>query len=173
MSGMKGNQGAIAETIENNVRSTIIKEQLTDPAYYEKMSALLDEIIAARKAKAIDYEEYLKRIAELAKKVTAGLEEDTHELLKRSPALRAVYNSLKKDAAQFHAAAQAAPGDTGDPVLNLAIRVDRAVKDSRPDNWRGHGPKENTIKAALLSALSGNVDAVVQIFPIIVAQREY
>jgi len=28
------------------------------------MSALLDEIIAARKAKAIDYEGYLKRIAE-------------------------------------------------------------------------------------------------------------
>ena len=36
------------------------------------MSALLDEIIAARKAKAIEYEEYLKRIAELAKKVQAG-----------------------------------------------------------------------------------------------------
>ena len=41
--------GAIAETIENNVRSKIIKEHLNDPAYYDKMSALLDEIIAARK----------------------------------------------------------------------------------------------------------------------------
>ncbi len=50
--GMKGNKDAIAETIENNVRSKIIKEHLNDPAYYEKMSALLDEIIAARKAKA-------------------------------------------------------------------------------------------------------------------------
>jgi type I restriction enzyme R subunit len=173
LGNMKGSQGAIAETIENNVRSTIIKERLTDPAYYEKMSALLDEIIAARKAKAIDYEEYLKRIAELAKKVSAGLEEDTHELLKRSTALRAVYNTLKKDAAQFHAAAQAAPGDTDDPVLNLAIRVDRAVKDSRPDDWRGHAPRESIVKTALLSALGGNVDAVLQIFPVIVAQREY
>ena len=36
------------------------------------MSALLDEIIAARKAKAIEYEEYLQRIAELAKRVEAG-----------------------------------------------------------------------------------------------------
>ncbi len=36
------------------------------------MSTLLDEIIAARKAKAIEYEEYLKRIAELAKQVGAG-----------------------------------------------------------------------------------------------------
>ena len=43
------------------------------------MSALLDEIIAARKAKAIEYEEYLKRIAELATKVEAGLAEETPE----------------------------------------------------------------------------------------------
>lgn len=78
---MKGDRNAIAETIENNVRRTIIKEQLTDPAYYEKMSALLDEIIAARKAKAIEYEEYLRRIAELAKKVQAGRAEDTPEQL--------------------------------------------------------------------------------------------
>ena len=41
------------------------------------MSALLDEIIAARKAKAIEYEEYLKRIAELAKRVEAGQAEET------------------------------------------------------------------------------------------------
>ena len=43
------------------------------------MSALLDEIIAARKAKAIEYEEYLKRIAELAKQVEAGQADDTPE----------------------------------------------------------------------------------------------
>ncbi|GGJ49624.1 type I restriction endonuclease subunit R [Pseudomonas avellanae] len=65
LSEMKGNQGAIAETIENNVRSKIIKENLTDPAYFAKMSAQLDEIIKLRKEKAIEYEEYLKRIGEL------------------------------------------------------------------------------------------------------------
>ena len=51
----------LQRSIENNVRRKIIKENLTDPAYYEKMSALLDEIIATRKAKAIEYEEYLKQ----------------------------------------------------------------------------------------------------------------
>jgi type I restriction enzyme R subunit len=61
LSALQGNKNAVAETIENNVRSKIIKEHLNDPAYYEKMSALLDEIIAARKAKAIEYEEYLRR----------------------------------------------------------------------------------------------------------------
>ncbi|MBX3335890.1 MAG: HsdR family type I site-specific deoxyribonuclease, partial [Nitrospira sp.] len=52
LGGLRGNKDAIAETIENNVRRTIIKEHLNDPAYYETMSALLDEIIAARKTKA-------------------------------------------------------------------------------------------------------------------------
>ena len=96
LGGLKGNKNAIAETIENNVRSKIIKEHLNDPAYYEKMSALLDEIIAARKAKAIEYEEYLKQIAELAKQVEAGQADDTPEPLKNSPALRALYNNLGK-----------------------------------------------------------------------------
>ena len=35
LGGMKGNKEAIAETIENNVRSKIIKEHLNDPAFYE------------------------------------------------------------------------------------------------------------------------------------------
>ena len=47
LGGLKGNKNAIAETIENNVRSKIIKEHLSDPAFYEKMSAQLREIIEA------------------------------------------------------------------------------------------------------------------------------
>src|SRR3989304_1423440 len=72
LGGLKGNRTAIAETIENNVRNVIIRDRLTDPAYYEKMSTLLDEIIAARKARAIEYEEYLRRMGELTQKVETG-----------------------------------------------------------------------------------------------------
>src|SRR5438105_9784580 len=96
LGSLKGNKNAVAETIENNVRRKIIKEHLTDPAYYEKMSALLDEIIAARKAKAIEYEEYLKRIAEIAKRVETGHADDIPDQLKKSPGLRALYNNLKQ-----------------------------------------------------------------------------
>ena len=76
LGGMKGNRNAIAETIENNVRRKIIKEHLNDPTFFEKMSELLDEIIEARKAKAIEHEEYLKSIADLAEKVGAGYAEE-------------------------------------------------------------------------------------------------
>ncbi|HHD72837.1 MAG TPA: HsdR family type I site-specific deoxyribonuclease, partial [Epsilonproteobacteria bacterium] len=93
---IKGNKNAVAETIENNVRSKIIKEHLNDPAFYDKMSKLLDEIIAQRKAKAIEYEAYLKKIAALAETVQNGQPDNTpHEL--DSTGKRALYNNLKQD----------------------------------------------------------------------------
>ena len=175
--GIKGNQNAVAETIENNVRSRIIKEHLNDPAYYEKMSILLDEIIATRKAKAIEYEEYLKRIDDLAKRVRAGHADDTPEQLKKSPALRALYNNVKRDRASTKTADLAAEereeyGVTRDPTLNLALKIEAAVKRTRPDAWRGIQAREQVIKAALYEILR-DIAEVERIFIIIKAQGEY
>ena len=169
LGGLKGNRNAIAETIENNVRSKIIKEHLSDPAFYEKMSALLDEIITERKAKAVEYEEYLKRIAELAQRVEAGLAEDTPEPLKNSPALRALYNNLKRDGEPE------TPGEDAvseDPALDLALKLDAEVKRVRPDGWRGVQAREQVIKAALYQVLEDEAE-VERIFLIIRAQDEY
>lgn len=177
MGGLKGNRDAIAETIENNVRSKIIKEHLSDPAYYERMSALLDEIIALRKAKAIEYEEYLQRVADLAVRVKAGVAEDTPERLKNSPALRALYNNLQKTGGAsaregFAAETRGEYSFTGDPVLDLAARIDAAVKRVRPDGWRGVETRERVIKAALDEILEDEAE-VERIFRIIKAQSEY
>jgi type I restriction enzyme R subunit len=46
--GIRKNQEAVAETIENNVRKLIIDEQPINPKYYEKMSELLDALIEQR-----------------------------------------------------------------------------------------------------------------------------
>src|SRR3989338_981266 len=67
--GIRTSKEAVAETIENNVRVKIIKDHLIDPAYFEEMSKLLSEIIRERKANAVSYESYLKKIADLAKRV--------------------------------------------------------------------------------------------------------
>ena len=152
LGGLKGNKNAIAETIENNVRRRIIKEHLSDPAYYEKMSTLLDEIIAARKTKAIAYEQYLKRIGELSKKVQAGQSEETPEKL-NTPGKRALWNNLGQNEA-------------------LALTVDTSVRQVRPDSWRGVPPREQTIKAALYDILHDEAE-VERIFLVIKAQREY
>ncbi len=177
LDGLKGNRDAIAETIENNVRSKIIKEHLSDPAYYEKMSALLDEIIALRKTRAIEYEEYLQRVAILARRVETGQEDDTPEPLKKSPALRALYNNLKGTGRPLSQAGHvSAPpaGDSvfGDPVLDKALKIDAAVKKVRPDGWRGIKAREMVIKDALYRVL-GDGDEVERIFAIIEEHKEY
>ncbi len=165
LGGLKGNNSAIAETIENNVRRKIIKEHLNDPAFYEKMSALLDEIIKFRREQADKYEEYLKKIAELAKRVEAGQAEDTPEQL-NTPGRRALYNNIKG-----HSANVAADATAGN-ALDLALRIDAAVKHVRPDSWRGVQAKENVIKAALYGILQ-DVAEVERLFLIIKAQGEY
>ena len=58
-------------------------------------------------------------------------------------------------------------------MLDLALTTDATVKRVKPDDFRGHQAKENTIKAALLPLLKNDVDEVERIFLIIKAQREY
>jgi len=65
--GIRKSEEAVAETIENNVRKLIINESPVDPAYYEKMSKLLDALIELRRKGAISYKEYLAKIAALTK----------------------------------------------------------------------------------------------------------
>ncbi len=169
LGGFKGNRDAIAETIENNVRRKIIKEHLNDPAYYEKMSALLDEIIAARKAKAIEYEEYLKRIAELARKVEAGYSEETPEKLD-TPGKRAIYSNLKAKGVAESAASYGRAAE--DEASELALRIDESVRRVRPDEWRGVQAREQVIKRVLYDIVQ-DVAEVERLFLIIKAQREY
>ncbi|MGZ8215866.1 hypothetical protein [Methylomagnum sp.] len=171
LGGLKGDRNAVAETIENNVRRKIIKEHLNDPAYYEKMSALLDEIIAARKARAIEYEEYLRRIAELARQVRSGQPDDTPADLD-TPGKRALYSNLQKTTGPGLAEPSGAY-PKADQVLALALRIDQTIKRVRPDGWRDNGgPKEKIIKAALFGVLQ-DVAEVERIFLIIKAQAEY
>ena len=152
LGALKGNKEAIAETIENNVRSKIIKENLNDPEFYARMSELLDELIKARKEKALDYEEYLKRIAEIAKMVNVGAASDTPDELD-TPGKRALYNNLHQE-------------------KDLALRLDRKIKEVRPDGWRGVQPREQIIKQGLYEIL-GDESEVERVFTIVKAQSEY
>jgi type I restriction enzyme R subunit len=173
--GIKGTKGAIAETIANNVRSKIIKDHLNDPAFYDKMSVVLDEIIADLRAKRIDYEEYLKRIAELAKNVQTGQDDDTPEKL-NTPGLRALYNNLESPVTEKSGNVvredTAIYGVPRNSALEMALKIDEIVKKTRPDGWRGVQAREQVIKAALHDVLK-DVAKVERIFLVIKQQREY
>lgn len=177
LGGLKGNKEAIAEAIENNVRSKIIREHLNDPAFFEKMSALLDEVIASRKAKAIEYEEYLKRIAEIAKGVELGQQDDIPEVLKKSSGLRALYNNISDvifNKSGFSISESEVEPYTSvlEPKLRLAQRIHQDVLDARHDQWRGNQARENIIKQAIYHILKDE-ESVEKIFLIIKQQAEY
>ena len=170
--GIRSDKGAIAETIENNVRKKIIKEHLIDPAFFEEMSKLLEEIIRERKSGAVEYEAYLQRIFDLVKKVNEGKSEETPITLE-TPAQRALYNNLGQNE-------------------QLALMLDKAIKIERKDGWRGNLQKEREIKRTIFTQLNAykeqelvnsdsseppdfyNIDQKVEaIFKIIVEQKEY
>lgn len=150
--GIQNNRESVAETIENNVRQKLIREHMIDPAFFEEMSTLLDQIIAERRSKAIDYEAYLKKIADLATHVQNGRKGDLPASIKTA-GLRALYSNLDKNE-------------------ELALKVHHSVLDVRQDGWRDNDPKENIIKAALFK-IFGNEAEVERIFILIKGHKEY
>jgi type I restriction enzyme R subunit len=175
LADIKENEQAVAETIENNVRRKIIKEHLNDPAFYEKMSAVLDELIAARKAKAIAYEEYLAKIGQLVVQVASGRDTDTPKELAANPALRAIYNNLDDPLPGENEAVGENVGTytvDGDSRLKLATAIDAVIRQNAPANWRGVLARENAVKRAIFSVIP-NQRLVERLFPIIKQQAEY
>ena len=146
------NRKAVAETIENNIRRTIISERANDPAFYDRMSQVLGEIIRFRKQQAEAYEEYLRRVAELARQLNQQTADNTPTELD-TPGKRALWNNLNGN-------------------LPLVLRIDSTVRQVRPDGWRGIQAKEQLIKAALFGVLQDTAE-VERLFPILVAQPEY
>ena len=128
--GIRENREAVAETIENNVRRLIIDEQPINPKYYEKMSELLDALIAQRKRAALDYQKYLENIVELTKKVTNPTDGESYPKSLNTSAKRALYDNLRMNEA-------------------MALAIDAAVLNSRQDDWRNNPFKVRKIRLAI------------------------
>jgi type I restriction enzyme R subunit len=152
--GIRKNQEAMAETIENNVRKLIIDEQPINPKYYEKMSELLDALIAQRKQEAWDYQEYLKKIVALTRKAANPALGQAYPKAMNTPAKRSLYDNLDKNEA-------------------LATAVDNAVRTSRQDDWKGNRFKIKKVEHAIKAALNGDEPLAKQVLELVKQQDEY
>lgn len=151
--GGKGKEAA-AEAIENNIRRKIVEKILINPKYYEKMSAILDELIKARREDAIAYEEMLARYIELVKNAETPENNPRYpENIRHSGALRALFDNCGEDEA-------------------LALALDKAVRESKQADFRHNEFKERRIKQALYKVLKDR-DEVERVYNIVVEQREY
>jgi type I restriction enzyme R subunit len=93
----KLSRNAIAEAIINNVRKTIIREQLTDPRFYEQMSKLLDDLITQSRVDTAAYEAFLRQAEDLVKRLAAkGSADGVPTALHGKREAIVIYNNLPR-----------------------------------------------------------------------------
>jgi type I restriction enzyme R subunit len=165
----KLSRNAIAEGIINNVRKTIIRDQLTDPKFYAEMSKLLDDLIKQSRADAAAYEAFLKKAEEIVKRMAqkntvAGVPEVLHG----KPEAIVLFNNL----ASITAASFQCPQDEQGKAA-LAIELDRVMREKAPAGWKGDETREKQVLNALFPIMARDRQATMAIFEIIKNQPGY
>jgi len=154
---IKGNRAAMSETIENNMRRTIIQEMPVNPAYYEKMSVLLLELIRLRKEEAITYEELLKKYEALAKDIQPNTKKLYPKNIDSKPR-QALYDNLEENE-------------------ELSIMMDDEVKYGKDDDWRGTFIKRRKVELIVKKVLEEfgikDEEEVKRIYELVSNQKEY
>ncbi len=152
--GKPEDQKSAAETIENNIRRVVVERRLVNPAYYAKMSEVLEKLILERREGAVSYEKLLAHYMDLASKVSKPEENERYpESICKSGALRAFYDNFGEDE-------------------TLALNLHQAVMNAKMDDFRNNPVKENRIKRALLPILNDE-EAIERAYKLIVQQEEY
>jgi type I restriction enzyme R subunit len=150
----KGQTDSAAETIENNIRKKVVQKIIINPAYYSKMSEVLEQLILDRKKGVLAYKQLLEKYIELAKQVTKP-EDNTRypESIRMSGALRALFDNCGEDE-------------------GLALKIHEAVIKSKQDGFRHNLMKERRIKQELFKVLQ-DIDEVERVYSIVKEQEEY
>lgn len=152
--GIKKSESAVAETIANNMRKVIIDERALNPKYYDKMSELLNALIEERRQGALDYQAYLARLLEAAKQL--GTKDSDTKYPDWAD------NGAKKALVDFF-----------EDQPDLAMAVDRTVRESKPDSWVGSAIKERKVKNALRATVPADFKQLEELFDLVKARHEY
>lgn len=150
----KKQQKSAAEAIENNIRKKVVQKLVINPAYYNKMSEVLEQLILERKKGVTVYKQLLERYLDLARKVDMPETNSEYpKTIRNSGALRAFYDNFGEDEM-------------------LAIKLNKAVLSSKMEGFRNNPVKENRIKRTLFQVLN-NDELVERAYKIIIEQEEY
>jgi type I restriction enzyme R subunit len=152
--GIKRDPEAVAETIVNNTRALIVDERALNPKYYDRMSELLDAILEERRLGTLEYQDYLARLLEHAANVGKRESDVSYPSWADNGARRALVDFLT-------------------PNLDVAIKVDYAVMDTKPDSWVGNPLKERKVKRAIRAVLPPDFDRLDELFELVKAHHEY
>jgi type I restriction enzyme R subunit len=164
----KLSKNAIAEGIINNVRKTIIRDQLTDPKFYDEISKLLEDLIKQKRNDTAAYEAFLNAaevlVKRMAKKSTGGLPTALHGYSEAA----VLFNNL----GSIPSTAFKCPIDI-DERAKLALEIDLAMREQAPAGWKGDDTREKQVLNALFPILARDREATQAIFEIIRNQPGY
>jgi type I restriction enzyme R subunit len=174
----KLSRNAIAEGIINNVRKTIIRDQLTDPRFYGLMWELLDDLIKQSRTDAAEYEKFLRKAEELVRRM-AGKHgaNDIPTALRGNQEATVIFNNLSDFFDANHQwpeeAHEPSAQEEDDPRVRLALKIDQTVREHAPAGWRGDEIREKQVKNALFPLMNRDRDATLAIFEVIKHQAGY
>ena len=170
----KLSHNAIAEGIINNVRKTIIRDQLTDPRFYAEMSKLLGDLIQQNRADANAYEAFLKKAEELVKRMA---KKDTVTgvpiVLHGKPEAIVLYNNLPDILAGGVSMLREESPQELEKRAALALQLEQAMREHAPAGWKGDDIREKQVLNALFPIMSRDRQATLAIFEIIKNQPGY
>lgn len=165
----KLSNNAVAETIINNIRATIIRNQLTDPKFYGEISKLLDDLIKQNREDITQYALFLTNAEEIFKRMMKkqyadNIPSDLHG----NEGATVIYNnliSLPKIDLQLP--------ETNKDRASLALKIDETIKNNAPAEWRGDQARENQVLNLLFYILEKDREATRALFEIIKNQQDY
>jgi type I restriction enzyme R subunit len=171
----KGNlsRNAIAESIINNVRKTIIRDQLTDPRFYAQMSLLLDDLIKQKRDDTASYEEFLRKAEAIARQLARGEpDEGVPSILHGNREAIVLFNNLGDILTPRNEVREPRP-DASQKQAELALALDGAMREQAQTNWRGDPAREAQVRNALFPLMNRDRAATLAIFDIIKNQPGY
>ena len=155
---IKQNERSIAEVLAANMRKMIISERPNNPAYFDKMSELLNQLLQEQKDGKLQYKELIGKLIDKLKEARSAVKTKYPASID-SKGKQSLYDNLGNDEA-------------------LTLRVHDTIKANARDGFRdmdGSGMKKmKALRRAVEGVLQGfEVDKIDDVMQIIVAQKEY
>ena len=155
---IKQNERSVAEVLAANMRKMIISERPNNPAYFDKMSELLNQLLQEQKDGKLQYKELIGKLIDKLKEARSTVKVKYPALID-TKGKQALYDNLGND-----------------EVLTLSVH--EIIKANARDGFRDMDgscmKKMRALRRAVEGVLQGfEADKIDDIMQIIVAQKEY
>lgn len=135
---------AVAETITNNIRRTIVEQSPTNPKYFEKMSSLLEAVLEEDLQETREYEVFLKKLLALSKQVVDPVHEYPFEISHLGKGAGAIFDQMND--------------------IKLSVAIDEILMNAQ-EGWRSNPIKTRQLRNNLMDAIGdeAKVDSIIDV----------